>query len=112
MRDFTLISQQIGKQFLIVKLPVPPVNFWNLGFKVGQVALGEAAHYVDALYQPLVLACHLLQYGVDAFLFGIGNEATGVHHHHLSLRVRTVVRHLIAMSLEKPHKNLAVNKIL
>ena len=103
---------QVLQQLPVVELPIPAVDLRDFSLKVSQIALRETAHDEELLYSPFGLGLCKLEDGIDALLFGIGNEAAGIDDNDFTLGVVAIVRTLIAISLHQPHKHLAVNEIL
>ena len=111
-RTSLLAFRKIIHQFPVVEFTIPSIYLRNLGFQVGKIAFREAAHHIEAFQAPLSLTLQLFQDGIDALFLGIGNEATGVYHHYLALRVVAIMGNTKAMSLEKSHQLLRIHQIL
>ena len=105
-------ASEVGDNLLPVELPIELVHFGQFLLELFEVSLREASHDDELTELPLLLALCQFQYHVDAFLFGIADEAAGVHDGNLSLGVFGIVRHLKAVQFQLTDELLAVNKVL
>ena len=109
---FNLSLSKVGQQLHVVKLAVIAVHLWNFALQILQIALRKTPHNIELSDTSLLLGLHKFKYHVDAFLLGIGNETTRIHHDYLPLRVFCVVAALIAIGFQLPNEQLTVHKVL
>jgi hypothetical protein len=107
-----ILAIEVFQQSLIVELSIPTVNLRNLAFQVSQISFRETSHHKELLDSALSLGLRELKDSVDALLFGIVDEATGVDYNNLALGIVAVVGTLIAVSLHQSHQRLTIHEIL
>ena len=94
-----------------IELAVPFVHLGDFGFQFVQVALAQAAHYVQLAQFAVRLAVGKLENGIDTLLFGITDKSAGVDNGNLTFRVFRIVYTTIACQFQLVHQSLGIHKI-
>ena len=75
------------------------------------IAFGQAAHHKHLFDFALLLAVHQVQYHVDAFLFGVADEAAGVDHGCAAVQCFGVVIYAKSCFSEQVEQLLRVHQV-
>ena len=103
---------QVVEQFRPVEFAVELVHLRNLMPQFLHEALRQTPHHIHLLHTPLFLCLTQFENHVHALLLRIGNEATRVHHHNLTLQVLTIMRHTIAIQFQLTNQPFRIHQIL
>ena len=101
---FVICSQGL-KELRQITGPKKGIYFIDFFFKVWFVSLTETSGNKKLFYASFLLLASVLQDGVDAFFFGIGNKATGIHHNNISL---PFVNDFLAIGFQLTNQDLGV----
>jgi hypothetical protein len=112
LANFEVLTLQVLQQFLVVKLPIPAIDLWNLCFEFCEVSLRQATHHKELLDSSFGLCLGEFKDGVDTLLLRIIDESAGIYNDDLTLRVIAIVRTLIAVGLHQAHQHLTVYEVL